>query len=211
MTKEEAFQFLDTLAKGIATMFGNQCETVVQELEDDVFSTVSIYNGQVSGREVNSKLGILGGTLKSENIDLEQVRKGVFNQLVKHPSGKLIKSSSFTLIGEDYFYILGINYDATQLDQMGQFIENFMKNDGDLFSTLNQETEYSMENILEACVKMTGVEGRKLKKKERLALIRLLEEHHFFQIQKSVPYLSEQIGVSKYTIYKDLNELEKEK
>ncbi len=211
MTKQEAFQFLDTLAKGIATMFGSHCETIVQELDDDVFSIVSIYNGEVSGRQVNSELGILGGTLKSENIDSNQVRRGVFNQIVKHPSGKMIKSSSFSLIGEDYFYILGINYDATPMNQIGQFIEDFIKTDGDLFSTLSQETEYSMENILESCLKMTGVEGRKFKKNERLGLIRLLSEHQFFQIQKSVPYLSEQIGVSKYTIYKDLNALENEK
>lgn len=38
-------------------------------------------------------------------------------------------------------------------------------------------------------------------------LIEELNKRNSFELQKSVPYLSERLGVSKYTLYKDLNEL----
>ena len=33
MTKKEAFDFLDRMARGIAAMFGEQCETIVHEMD----------------------------------------------------------------------------------------------------------------------------------------------------------------------------------
>lgn len=207
MTKQEAYEFLCHLAEGVSTMFGNQCETVVQEMEDGKFYTVAIFNGHVSGRQTMSTQGILGGTLDSDQIDYEKVKLGVYNQLVEHPSGKKIKSSSFPLKGEDYFYIFGINYDITLFDSMNHFISNFISFEGDLFTTLHQEKENTLDSIYDACIQVMSTNISKMKKEERIMLIRMLHDHHFFQIQKSVPFLSEKLGVSKYTIYKDLNEI----
>lgn len=207
MTKKEAYDFLYHLAEGISKMFGNNCETVIQELIGSDFYTVTIFNGHVSGRETMSTQGILGGKLNSDEIDYDKVRSGVFNQLVIHPSGKKIKSSSFPLKGEDYFYILGINYDITILDGISLFINNFISFDGDLFSTLHQEKDNSMEHILESSLQMMNGKVDKMKKEERVVLIKMLNDRNFFQIQKSVPFLSEKLGVSKYTIYKYLNEI----
>jgi len=207
MDKEKVFHMLYGLAEGIANMFGQNCETVVQEIENGKFCNVAIFNGHVSGREVMSTIGILGGVLELENIDFEKAKTGIMNQMVRHPSGKTIKSSSFPFVGEDYYYVLGINYDVTKLELMDSFIESFLSFDGDLFTTLNQKKENTMENLLDSCLSLTGADNRKLKKKERLALIRTLNEKNFFQMQKSVPSLSEKLNVSKYTIYKDLNEI----
>ena len=60
MTREEAFEFLDRTAQGIAEMFGSACETLVQDMERPDHPILSIYNGQVSGRDVGSTLDILG-------------------------------------------------------------------------------------------------------------------------------------------------------
>lgn len=188
-------------------MFGNNCETVIQELIDEEFYTIAIFNGHVSGRETMSTQGILGGKLNSDEIDYDKVLSGVFNQLVVHPSGKKIKSSSFPLKGEDYFYILGINYDITILENINFFINNFISFDGDLFSTLHQEKDNSLEHILDSCLQVMNGNISTMKKEERVVLIKMLYEHNFFKIQKSVPFLSEKLGVSKYTIYKDLNEI----
>ena len=207
MTKQEAFDFLYHLAEEVSTIFGSSCETVVQEIEDGKFYTVAIFNGHVSGRKAMSTQGILGGTLETDQIDYEKVRSGVYNQLVKHPSGKKIKSSSFPLKGDDYFYIFGINYDISLLENMGYFINNFISFEGDLFTTLKQEKDNSLESLFDSCLKLMNTNADNMKKSERLLFISALNDHNFFQIQKSVPFLSEKLGVSKYTIYKDLNEL----
>ena len=48
-----------------------------------------------------------------------------------------------------------------------------------------------------------------MRKGDRLALVALLKEKGVFHLQRSVPYVAERMGVSKYTIYNYLNELER--
>ena len=60
MDREEAFEFLDRTARGIAEMFGSSCETLVHDMGDPSHPILSIYNGHVSGRTVGSTLDILG-------------------------------------------------------------------------------------------------------------------------------------------------------
>lgn len=45
MTYEEAFEFLDRTAKGIAQMFGSSCETLVHDMSVPDHPILSIYNG----------------------------------------------------------------------------------------------------------------------------------------------------------------------
>lgn len=207
MTKSEAYELLYGMADGIAKMFGKNCETVVQELIDEKFVMIAIFNGHVSGREVQSTQGILGGTLSSAEIDYTKIMSGVYNQLVVHPTGKKIKSSSFVLKGEDYLYILGINFDVTLFDAVKLMLGDFTAFEGELFTTLQREKENTLDNIFTTCVQVMHANIHKMKKEERVVLIRMLNEHNFFNIQKSVPFLSEKLGVSKYTIYKYLNEI----
>ena len=49
-----------------------------------------------------------------------------------------------------------------------------------------------------------------MNKNDRINLIRNLKHAGVFKIQKSVPYVAEQLGVSRYTIYNYLNEIEDE-
>ena len=207
MDKEEIYRYLYSQAEGIAQMFGSQCETLIQEIVDDVFYIRAIFNGHVSGREVGSTQGILGGTLRVEDLNFQKAFSGANNQLVEHPSGKKIKSSSFTLRGEDYLYVLGINLDITIFDNLKYMLGELTTFEGDLFSTLYREKDNSLESILETCLKVIDGNHEEMKKEDRQILIRLLDEHNFFQIQKSVPFLAGKLGVSKYTIYKDLNKL----
>ena len=60
MDRDEAFEFLDRTARGIAEMFGSSCETLVHDMGDPSHPILSIYNGHVSGREVGSTMDILG-------------------------------------------------------------------------------------------------------------------------------------------------------
>ena len=60
MDREEAFEFLDRTARGIAEMFGSTCETLVHDMGDPRHPILSIYNGHVSGRTVGSTMDILG-------------------------------------------------------------------------------------------------------------------------------------------------------
>lgn len=210
MTKQEAYDFLYRMAEGISKMFGNNCETLIQEVINGEMVTVMIFNGHVSGRKPMSQIGILGGKIADQEIDYDEFMKDVYNQLVIHPSGKKIKSSTFILSGEDYKYALGINFDITPFEKVQNLLGDFLSFDGDLYSTLWGDSGTSLQSILESCLKIMNLSDEKLNKDERFVLIKLLNEKNFFDLQRSVPFLSEKLGVSKYTIYKDLKELEQE-
>ena len=81
MTKKEAFDFLDRMARGIAVMFGEQCETIVHEMDGQKVKNLVIYNGHVSGRTTGSTLSIYGrDTMMDEedpkvNLDLDYVNQ----------------------------------------------------------------------------------------------------------------------------------------
>lgn len=207
MTKKEAFRFLERQAKGIAETFGECCETVVQEVVGNELIVVAIFNGHVSGREVGSNIGVLGGTLNTDNLDVNDLIGDDINLLVMHPSGKKIKSSDFVLRGDDYTYVLGINYDVTLMDQMKYLLDQFLTYNGDMYNTLSNSSGRGLGELYDAVAKFFPEEVGKLSKKHRMMLIEELNKNHFFELQKSVPFLSEKLKVSKYTIYKDLNEL----
>ena len=67
MTRDQAFEFLDRTARGIAEMFGSSCETLVHDMGVPTHPILSIYNGHVSGREVGSTMDIMGIGLAPPN------------------------------------------------------------------------------------------------------------------------------------------------
>lgn len=207
MEKEEAYDFLYRMAEGISIMFGNNCETLIHEIKDGKIWTVAIFNGHVSGRKAMTTLGILGGTLSDDEIDMDKMTQDACNQLVIHPTGKKIKSSTFFIKGKDYHYALGINYDITLMDQMKHMLGNFVESNADLSNTLRGGSDITVESIFTECVQILNRPVEKINKNDRISLISLLKERNFFEIQKSVPFLAERLKVSKYTIYKDLNKL----
>lgn len=207
MTKKEAFDFLDRMARGIAAMFGEQCETIVHEMDGQKVKNLAIYNGHVSGRTTGSTLSIYGrDTMMDEedpkvNLDLDYV-----NQMVITPSGKTMKSSTFHFRGEDYHFALGINYDISVMSQMSRIMDGLLRTDATLQTSLFG-TGNSMEEVFESCSEMVKRPFSQMQKADRLTLVSILKEKGFFQMQRSVPYAAERLGVTKYTIYNYLNEL----
>ena len=109
MRQEEAFEFLCRLAQGIASMFGDSCETVVHEMEGERMKNLVIFHGHVSGRRAGSTLSIYGRDTIQDDPEGTSLDQDFLNQMVVTPSGKNIKSSTFHLRGEGYHYALGIN------------------------------------------------------------------------------------------------------
>jgi predicted transcriptional regulator YheO len=209
MTKTEAFEFLDRMAKGIATMFGDQCETLVHEIQGQKIVNVVVYNGHVSGRTPGSTLSIYGNdtSLDEESLGNLNLEQDYVNQMVVTPSGKTMKSSTFHLRGEDYHYALGINYDITVLGQMNHVMENLLRTEETLRASLIGNGASGLDEIFETCLEVVNRPLEQMQKTDRIALVELLKEKGFFQMQKSVPYAAERLGVTKYTIYNYLNEL----
>ena len=207
MTKKEAFDFLDRMARGIAVMFGEQCETIVHEMDGQKVKNLAIYNGHVSGRTTGSTLSIYGrDTMMDEEDPKVKLYLDYVNQMVITSSGKTMKSSTFHFRGEDYHFALGINYDISVMSQMSRIMDGLLRTDATLQTSLFG-TGNSMEEVFESCSEMVKRPFSQMQKADRLSLVSILKVKGFFQMQRSVPYAAERLGVTKYTIYNYLNEL----
>lgn len=204
MTREEAFEFLDRAARGIAEMIGSSCETLVHDMGVPSHPILSIYNGHVSGRAVGSTLDILG---TDRELEPEARTSDQVNLYATTPSGAQIKSSTFHLIGEDYNLALGINFDYTSLVYANRILVDLMSAQADLKTALWQGGDTALGDLFDECLAALGKPVDALGKADRLKLVAMLEQKNAFSYRKSVPFVSRRLGVSRYTVYKYLDEL----
>lgn len=204
MTRDEAFEFLDRAARGIAEMFGSSCETLVHDMGVPTHPILSIYNGHVSGRGVGSTLDILG---TARELDHEARASDQVNLYATTPSGQQIKSSTFHLIGGDYNLALGVNFDYTSLVYANRILVDLMSAEADLKTALWQGGDSALTDLFEECLAALGKPVDALSKADRLKLVAMMEQKNAFSYRKSVPFVARRLGVSRYTVYKYLDEL----
>ncbi|MGM9607324.1 MAG: transcriptional regulator [Oscillospiraceae bacterium] len=208
MTRDEAFEFLDRTARGIAEMFGSSCETLVHDMTVPTHPILSIYNGHVSGRAVGSTMDILG---EGRALDEEALVTDQVNLFATTPSGQQIKSSTFHLIGEDYNLALGINFDFSSLVYANRILVDLMSAQADLQSALWRGGDSKrLTEIFDECLNAVGKPVASLNKKDRMKVVALLEQKNAFSFKKAVPFVAQRLQVSRYTVYKYLGELARE-
>lgn len=204
MNRDEAFEFLDRTARGIAETFGSSCETLVHDMSIPSHPILSIYNGHVSGRTVGSTMDILGNETQ---LTGEGLRTDFVNLYATTPSGQQIKSSTFHMIGEDYNLALGINFDYSSLVYANRILMDLMSADADLKSAMWHSGDNRLGEAFEECLAVVGKPVSELNKADRLKMIALLNQKNAFSFRKSVPFIAQRLGVSRYTVYKYLSEL----
>lgn len=204
MTREQAFEFLDRTARGIAEMFGSSCETLVQDMSDPSHPILAIYNGQVSGREVGSTADIMGST---RLIDETAMTTDFVNLYATTPAGAQLKSSTFHMIGDGYNLALGIDFDYSSLVFANRILVDLMSADADLQSALWENPDHGLQQIFDECLAAVGKPVNALNKNDRVKIVALLDQKNAFSYRKSVPFVAKHLQVSRYTVYKYLDQL----
>lgn len=207
MTKDELFPILDTAAKAIADTFGSHCETLIQDLTTLSHPIMAIYNGHVTGRSIHSETSINDGAPAAYDLDLKQLQSPHINMLAADGSRRL-KSTTVPFFAEDGVLGLGINFDFTVLEQAEQALKALTAIDGFLHEDLRRRQTPQIDSLFLEAAAGLDKPVTALTKEERLGLMKRLRSNHFFEQQKAIPYLSEQLGVSRYTVYKNLKEIE---
>jgi len=204
MTRDEAFEFLDRTARGIAETFGSSCETLVHDMSVPNHPILSIYNSHVSGRSVGSTQDITG---TARNLDEEALVTDLVNMFASTPDGRQIKSSTFHLIGEDYNLALGINFDYSSLVFANKVLVDLMSAQADLKAVLYQGDSRQLAEVFDECLAAVGKPIHALTKADRMKVVALLEQEDAFSFKKAVPYVAKRLQVSRYTVYKYIGEL----
>ena len=208
MNREDMLQFLKNEAKGIAAMLGPNCETIVHDMTRPGHPILAIYNGAVTGREIGSTADIFGD-IGDYDPSLYSNRD-YLNQLVLTRDGRMIKSSTFNVSGGEFRFALGINIDMTGLMRAQQALSELTATSGELQETLMQDARSQLEELLRECVSAVGKELSEMQKTDRMRIIRMLMKRRAFSYQKAVAIVAERLGVSRYTVYKYIHEMEQE-
>lgn len=207
MNKNEAFEMLDRLAAGLAATFGRNCETIIHDLKNKNHSVVALYNGHVTDRKIGDRLDLLG---TDKPIDNELIGAAdLINTGGRTADGKLIKCSTFQFAGKGYHYSLGINFDYTLLAAAEAAIHDMTTVGEQMEDVISQSADHRLVDIFHDCLKQVGKPLTLMNKPDRIRLVSLLQERNAFSFQKSIPYISEQLGLSRYTIYNYLKAIKK--
>lgn len=204
MNREESLDFLKRLGEGISKTFGKYCETVIHDMKNKKNSIISINNGHVTGRSIGDGLDLLG---THREIDDFLAGIDLINCQGRTKNRKLIKSSTFHLIGDDYHFAFGINFDYTLFSLAEAVIKDFIKVGEDMEATMMEYGENKLKNILNDCIQAVGKPPSMMNKADRMEVIKLLKEKNAFTFQKSIPVISEALQISRYTIYNYLKEI----
>ena len=201
-------QFLKNEAKGIAAMLGPNCETIVHDMTRPGHPILAIYNGAVTGREIGSTADIFGDI---GDYDPALYRnRDYLNQLVLTRDGRMIKSSTFNVSGSEFWFALGINIDMTGFLRAQQALSELTATSGELQETMMQDARSQLEELLRECVSAVGKDISEMGKSDRMRIIRMLMKRRAFSYQKAVAIVAERLGVSRYTVYKYIHEMEQE-
>ena len=206
MKKDELFAILDVVAKGIAETFGPNCETLIQDLTTLSHPILSIYNSQVTGRSVGSTTSINDGAPADYALELSRLQSPHINMLAAEDN-RHMKSTTIPVFAEDGVLGLGINFDFTAFEQAEQAIKALTAINGFLYEDLRKNQPLQIDSLFQEAAAGFAKPMNALTKEERLVLMTRLKSNHFFEQHKAIPYLAEQLGISRHTVYKDLKEI----
>jgi predicted transcriptional regulator YheO len=206
MKKEEAYTFLSNLAEGVAETFGPSCETLIHDLSLPSHPILKICNNGVSGREVGATEDIYGGNIEPGK-ERPLIKSDYVNHLAITKKGKKVKTSTWVMEGENYRFGFGINYDFTAMAEFSKALESFTRVNSDLGDAIYDDNKGNqLEAMVAACVSSSGKKAAAMNKQDRLEVIKKLRDLNAFRFQKAVPYVAEVLGVSRYSVYKYLNQ-----
>ena len=109
--------------------------------------------------------------------------------------------------GDDYHLALGINYDFTPLAYANRALLDLMRTDVEFRSAVYPNRDTRISDLFQQCAERIGKPLREMTKADRLRVTELLKKQHVLSYRRAVPDVATQLGVSRYTIYKYLDEV----
>jgi predicted transcriptional regulator YheO len=193
---------LDTIAKAM----GDKCEVVLHDFRQPERSIVGIA-GNVTGRS-------LGGSVTQIGLEIMQAgdaAKEQYNYVTRSPKGRILKSSTVPLRDDDnrVFGAFCVNIDVTEMWTMLHTIEASigMNARAPQSVTFVDDVDKVIGEVLNHETELLGRPLDDLTKTDRVRLLKALDARGVFSLQKSVPQVARHLGITRATLYKDLNEM----
>lgn len=207
---ESTYGVLRQVAAALGRLFEPFCEVVIHDFSDFEHSIVCL-----AGNITNRNIGGAATDLLLAKASDGETDEDLYNYLTSLPGGRLMKSCTVFLRDEDGRArgAFCINFDITAFvamrNQLGRFIATAA--DDDIVETFTDDIEETVQNLIAETLAEIGQGQPLLNRDDKIDLIRRLDEKGVFQVKKMAPFVADQLGVSRATIYNYLREGRSEK
>lgn len=196
---EETLSFIEKVGALISETFGENCEVVVSELDGPDPKILYIFNGHVTNRRAGDPLFPAGA---------ERAENGDDGFCVNYPgtkNGKEIKTSSLNCEFDGHKLSFCINYDYSALVPAQRLLAQLM----DVRRDMPQQSGVisSADAAIDEAILRSGKPPRLMTKEDRMNIVMQLNEQGVFNIQRSVITTAQRLGISRFTVYNYLNEI----
>lgn len=207
------FQSMKTVTHGLGLYLGKGCEIILHSLENLQVSAIEVVNGHHSGRQKGAPITNLALKML-EDIERSGEKKSLayFN---KNKNGVALKSCTIPIIGERERIIglLCINFymDVALHDFLSDFMPDSRHESGipHMIESFSQDVDDLItEAVADSRREIMGNADISVNNKNKEIIIRL-EEKGIFNIKDAVVKVSEQLNISKNTVYMHLRNLRK--
>lgn len=200
--KELVKQVFDLFAKH----FGEDVELVLHDYTQDYEHTiVDIRNGHITGRQIGDTGDILGlevlrGTVADGNsynltnyTDDDRVLRSS-TQFIKDKEGKVVAC-------------IAINQDVTKSVELERYLhkQNRTEENAHDGSVYRGDVNQMLEHLIDEAQYAIGKKPENMKREDKLAFIKYLDQRGAFLIAKSGANIAELLDISKYTFYSYLD------
>jgi predicted transcriptional regulator YheO len=205
---ETALDVAALIAKAIQPSIGSICEIVVHDFRD-LNASVIAYEGNLTGR----KIGAPVTSLSLEVLADDGRTKILTDRLLNTEDGRVINSTVVALCNSES-KIVGsfcLNIDVTNLRHALHLLEDLAGGAGDT-SPYNfpDDLPELVRSVMDQETRRLGRPLVNLNAKSRCEVVRSLDGHHIFAIRNSVKLVADHLGVSKSTLYSDLEKVRAE-
>ncbi|MBN2656229.1 MAG: PAS domain-containing protein [Spirochaetales bacterium] len=202
-----------SVMKGIAFIYGNNCEVVLHSMETSDRPIIAIENKHVSGRDVGEPMSdfvfkLLEDMSKADEPFINFFKNTTLSKNELKSCTTLIRNSNNIIIGA-----LCINMDLSIPVQ--EFFKDFLQADSDKYSgTKTAEYRQSTRELIDSSISLALEEVNKqrgMSSTERnKAVICELYKKGIFSVKKGVEITAEELGISRFTVYNYLKAIKEQ-
>ena len=198
---EHLLRELEKITVALGRTFPGLCEVVLHDLRDPLHTVRTVENN-ISGREPGNYATELG-IARIHNPGFPEVLQNYSNTF---PDGRAAKSTSIGIKDSNGNYIaaLCLNVDISMLGALSHTLAALVRTDEQAPAVRENLRPKSLEDIRAFIAEYAAKKGltpSSLDPASSRELTKQLREHGFMDIKKSIPTVSEVLGVSRATVY----------
>lgn len=209
---EDLYRVLHPVMRAICSTIGAHCEVVLHDLSSRSMDRTiyAIENGHVTGREPGGPSTNLGlGVLQDETLE-----HNAFGYRGRTSGGRDLWCSSVYYRNASGAVIaaLCINLDLTPLQGAQSALETLLPDvvPEDLpREIVGPDIQSVLAEMIDRAVSLGGKPVSVMSRSDRIEVLRNLEERGAFHIKRAVDQVAARLGVSRVTIYADLDTVRK--